>query len=696
MEAALCRAGEVQRAVGVLLDRERGVSNTVSQHLQGAQPWMDQLSLRLSQMEETEHYLSYLKWIARIEELSDTIQQHMMTSNVWEAASGLVAMAELDIRLQDSSCGHLLSFIRDTVRFWHKILKDKLTSDFEEVLKQLHWPFISPPQTSLAPPANGAELHNQLESLFAQLLKLQTSDDLITEQRQLPERCGLPPSPPLALPIQIMLLPLHKRFRYHFTGSRQTNVLSKPEWYLTQVLMWIGNHSDFLEEKVQPILLRASSAIDARLQFSSGLLTLALEKLSCDASRLLYDDALFCHLVDEVLLFEKELRGTHAYPSSLPGALHILTEETIFQKWLTVERKFALEKMDSMLSSEAAWSSQYKDISDVDEMKAPDCAETFMTLLLVITDRYQDLPSPRCRLSFLALQKELVDDFRIRLTQVMKEESRTPLGPRYCAILNAVNYIAAVLADWADSVFFLQLQQAELELGAESPSWPLSPTQAGRLASLEGSVFDEMITLLERLRHDMMGRLVEFILREARERAKPYCRERWLSLPSQSDQAAMSLSSSACPMMLCLRDHMLQLQQMLCFPLFKSCWQALAERLDLFIYQDVILSNHFNEGGAAQLQFDMTRNLFPLFGHHCKRPENYFKHVKEGCIVLNLNVGSALLLRDVLRQGGSETNSPLDPNQPSPVATLNELGIFRLAPSDVEILLSLRTHWPGQ
>lgn len=39
----------------------------------------------------------------------------------------------------------------------------------------------------------------------------------------------------------------------------------------------------------------------------------------------------------------------------------------------------------------------------------------------------------------------------------------------------------------------------------------------------------------------------------------------------------------------------------------------------------LILYNHFNEGGAAQLQFDMTRNLFPLFGHYCKRPENFFK-----------------------------------------------------------------------
>lgn len=47
----------------------------------------------------------------------------------------------------------------------------------------------------------------------------------------------------------------------------------------------------------------------------------------------------------------------------------------------------ALEKVDAMLSAEGAWTSQYKDISDVDELKAPDCAETFMTLLQVITGK---------------------------------------------------------------------------------------------------------------------------------------------------------------------------------------------------------------------------------------------------------------------------------------------------------------------
>lgn len=75
------------------------------------------------------------------------------------------------------------------------------------------------------------------------------------------------------------------------------------------------------------------------MELCRGLLCLAQEKLASDASRLLYDDALFCHLVDEVLQFEKELRSTHAYPSALPGALHILLEEAVFQKWLSVERK---------------------------------------------------------------------------------------------------------------------------------------------------------------------------------------------------------------------------------------------------------------------------------------------------------------------------------------------------------------------
>uniref|UniRef100_A0A7N5JBN2 RAD50-interacting protein 1 n=1 Tax=Ailuropoda melanoleuca TaxID=9646 RepID=A0A7N5JBN2_AILME len=650
IQSALKNAEESKQFLNQFLEQETHLFSSINSHLLTAQPWMEALGAMINQIEEIERHLAYLKWISQIEELSDNIQQYLMTNNVPEAASTLVYMAELDIKLQESSCTHLLAFMRATVKFWHKILKDKLTSDFEEILAQLHWPFITPPQAqtvALSRPASAPEIYTNLETLFCQLLKLQTSDELLTEPKQLPEKYCLPASPSVVLPIQIMLMPLQKRFRYHFRGNRQTNVISK-------------------------------------LEFSRGLMMLVLEKLAADIPCLLYDDNLFCHLVDEVLLFERELHSVYGYPGTFANCMHILSEETCFQRWLTVERKFALQKMDSMLSSEAAWISQYKDITDVDEMKVPDCAETFMTLLLVITDRYKNLPAASRKLQFLELQKDLVDDFRIRLTQVMKEETRASLGFRYCAILNAVNYISTVLADWADNVFFLQLQQAALEVFAENNT--LSKLQLGQLASMESSVFDDMINLLERLKHDMLTRQVDHVFREVKEAAKLYKKERWLSLPSQAEQAVMSLSSSACPLLLTIRDRSLQLEQQLCFSLFKIFWQMLVEKLDVYIYQEIILANHFNEGGAAQLQFDMTRNLFPLFSHYCKRPENYFKHVKEACIVLNLNVGSALLLKDVLQTAAG---------RPSATAALNEVGIYKLAQQDVEILLNLRTNWPN-
>lgn len=71
-------------------------------------------------------------------------------------------------------------------------------------------------------------------------------------------------------------------------------------------------------------------------------MSLVQEKVASDASRMLYDDVLFCHLMEEVLQFEKELRGNHAYPAVLPGLLHILLDDAVLQKWLVVEKKSEL------------------------------------------------------------------------------------------------------------------------------------------------------------------------------------------------------------------------------------------------------------------------------------------------------------------------------------------------------------------
>lgn len=82
------------------------------------------------------------------------------------------------------------------------------------------------------------------------------------------------------------------------------------------------------------------------MELCRGLLSLVQEKVASDALRLLYDDALFCHLVEEVLQFEKELRGNLSYPTVLPGLLHLLLESTVLQKWLIVEKKSKVDSRD--------------------------------------------------------------------------------------------------------------------------------------------------------------------------------------------------------------------------------------------------------------------------------------------------------------------------------------------------------------
>lgn len=70
------------------------------------------------------------------------------------------------------------------------------------------------------------------------------------------------------------------------------------------------------------------------------------------------------------------------------------------------------------------------------------------------------------------------------------------------------------------------MQQTAVSLGEEAVPGGLGIMEMGRLASLEGSLFDGLLALLDRLKGDMLGRLLDFLMREIKEKAKPYCQER--------------------------------------------------------------------------------------------------------------------------------------------------------------------------
>jgi hypothetical protein len=109
---------------------------------------------------------------------------------------------------------------------------------------------------------------------------------------------------------------------------------------MAQVLAWIRDHSQFVTQRVQPVLTRVlGPGYEANVEFSRALVQLVLEKLHAELPTLQRDDALFAHALDETLLFDRELRGDHSYPPSQPGVVAVLTQAPLFLRWIAMERK---------------------------------------------------------------------------------------------------------------------------------------------------------------------------------------------------------------------------------------------------------------------------------------------------------------------------------------------------------------------
>ena len=740
INAAVSEGKDAEAAIADVIRQCDSLHEETTAHLARCVPLLPSLVAKTRDIQHLEKYLSYLRWISKVEELSGSIQSSLLAGLMASVIDAFSDLVDLSQDLSSTSCYFLYNFVRDTVLFWYDVIKDKLAEELEKYLKGLGYPVVEGPAKSVAgvlllqvSPENKA----CLETVLSQLLNLQLPASFGVSHFGGPKAmmqklnvfgCALEPH---ALPMQFILNPLRKRFKFHFFGDKPTNNLSKPEWYFGQALTWISTHRNVFEDVIQPAFDRVGgSHIRANNEFMRGISLMVMEKLQSDIPELLYDETLFCHSINEALLFHRSLVESYDYPTSFPSVLHILCEEKAFQRWITVEKKFAQERIDAMLSTTSAWTSPQTELTDVttvapsspapdpqsvdgalfeavgvSSLRVPECVESFVTLLYVLRERSACLPGPLPKLHFLELQLNLLEDFHLRMTQVKSGEKGNPMGLKFTSVLNGVHYILTVLREWREHPHYVQLswyhdQYAAMiadtslaaPLGAESvvnntatdvslisaletsKSYTFSAFSAfserlklGDLASdfldrdrrghddepsvdddLNRSVFDKIIQTYEHLRNTMLKDIVYAVMTEIKSRSQAYKKEKWMQLPAASEWVSPSLSSSACEMLLILKSRFHILGLYLSPPNMTLVWQRIARDLNKFVYEEVILPNHFSDGGATQLKYDMERNLFPIFGEFANKPENYFKEVKEACALLTLPVGSARLLRDTV------------------------------------------------
>lgn len=700
---------------------------------------LEDIGPRVRTVIELERVKAYNQYIHGVEELSKEIESSLHIGAEGQALLGYRHLFDSTKAVQSSRCLNLVKFVTSTLLHWNQVFTQRFTSEFEDVLKTIKWPFTSSNEGVSQPPAS-PEAVQRLCTLTQYLLQITLPDDIASKNNQtvLSPAIVADFTTPLH-PIQLLVRPLEVRFLFHFTGSKATNSRENPEWYFTQVLKWIAAHENFLNMRIQPVLNQCNHKnTSAKVEFMRGLVRLVVLKLASDLPEVQYDDDTFCCTIQETLNFERELCEAYGYPASQPSVLSVLTQAKNFARWIHIERKFALELMDELVSDQGAWLS-------LESGEAAHCGEQLILLLQGITDRYKRLPQPGHRLQFLELQLELLDDFRVRVLQVMKSETQDPLTSHYPAILNTVHHIIATLNDWGDLPFFVEMQyyhecfnkiqdqtaaaiagyektrasvshdepssfsfiQQDLSLmnssispeilarqdALESLNTNAEAPSVSQLAEVSGSVFDSTVELYSHIEGEMIRTLSNYVFSEVRARSQPYRKDKWFYTTNPKalqNNKINEPSPSICPLLEVLARHLHALRDILAPPLFISLWKKVADTLNKYVYEEVILQTRFSDIGAAQLKFDMTRGLFPIFGEFTQKPENYFKLIKESVILLNLPHATTFLLRDTIRMWNDDQDT--FSLVVSPVKALAEHGITVLSPREADTIMNIRIY----
>lgn len=686
------------------------------------------LKLNQSLTKKSEAKPSNEKKFDKNEQLVHILQQNNLFEVTIQYYLKLKSLLE---SIKTTNCTNLLNYLIKHVQVYHDKLKSLIQLELEAKLKEISYPFITTVSPDKETKAKKSKSQSDLD-LEAQLqfnseqnkLKIKSCIDWLLKIEYSQLVADLNESNK-ALIIGILTNALEIRFKFHFSGNRKTNNLEKPEWYLSQILKWIKQHEEFLNLFIQPIF-DTHSAYKGKpiiIDFVNCFISLIKNKIDHDLIMLIKDEFLFSHTIDELLLFDQQLKsylkelGIYEKCDNFVSCMNVLCRnEEFFSNWLNLERLICTKKIDkifaylnktnveladqgtslSLLSQQAKnsndiWQCNY---SDVDKMKPPQCAETFMSMIKAISDRFSELSNHQTKkLKFVSLQIELIGEFHMRLCQIIRDETTASnsFGKIYLGALNAVNYIISVLDEWKNSTFYIEMHYVRSRFNQYGIKYKStkqglvkfetsSPTKSSEnefetdlelcrlfdnqylnnetsfynlnsLFDLNGTLFDEVLSSYESIKDDMLSTIIKNCLWEIKTRSRNYKKEKWISMPLFSDFYKTTLTQSAADMLISLKNLLNLLKESLAQYLFETALKRIATELDKFFYEEIIMKNQFNDGGVSQFDHDFNKYLLPILNEYSLNDsisDNFFRKTKEALILLKLKQGPAILLKDII------------------------------------------------
>ena len=462
------------------------------------------------------------------------------------------------------------------------------------------------------------------------------------------------------LPLEVMVQPLAQRFRYHFFGDKPTNRLDKPEYFLSHVLDLVDRHGRFMTDAFQPVLDTRTGTSDeleyiysdSISEFITALLPIVMAKCLSVLPQLSSHAQLLSHFIHELMSFDNNLRDSWAY-NPTPGSFsewkgltwEVLIAHDYFNKWLSVEKEFALARYRTIRDAPESTDIDYDGV-EPHQTKPTKGTIRVNDLLETITDRYRGLSSFSQKMKFLiGIQLSVFDDYHQHLHEALQaylasshtagrllqgQSKSEALGEKglatLCKIYGSAEFLERKMEDWGDDVFFLELWEElqdrarannsnngavghdlTVEEVAAKTSSTIKQSGDSELETEGGALFDETATSYRRLKEQAEAEVLRLLDVNVRDGVLPLASvETWASLSTPTaDISALSPSSALDGMLQTISSLLRFLRGVMAAAPLRKAAKHFRGTLQSEILNTVVLRHNFSAAGVFQLKRDV-------------------------------------------------------------------------------------------
>ncbi|CAG8770430.1 3508_t:CDS:10 [Cetraspora pellucida] len=673
----------------ILTDYCNSVSSTNPSNLQenfsNNKTLMDELTMLQQQVDSLERSKQYLKVLVVAEELSAQTK-NLIERSPHKALNPYIQLANLlhSIKSKSKDAGHVVShlevFLQQSVDVLWEDMKDKLKKKFQQSLDALNWPT----PIKLPYPQVTTDKLSSFKKAFIELLLLQRPINISGESASTKSSPDQNDELPPLLPIQIMVEPLIVRFCYHFDSKRPTTRIDKPEWYFSHVITTIHEHSPFLQGAIQAIVDEAGfQEYHAKNDFIRCLLVAVTKKLSQSVPTLLKSPQVFSHTVFETLQFDQTLRELHMYvppgQSEWKGCVEVFTgKKETFKAWLKVEKEFAEARYNEIMHSEDAWELVDEDIPE-DDFRPTKSSGKLTNLLELITAELLMAYAQRIDSAVDAFEKSLSYSFVRSVPNSTNSDGKSHTGiedlKRLCRWLNSAGFVSRTIKEWGEDALWHEVTlRASRNTGTSPLPSPTSSENSDQLQDTssvnkevqitvdEGTVFDDPAGSFDSSCEKIQSLIIKNVSKGFFNGLKAYFRKNNWSrsdiynidptiishqpLYKQAETAASSkdnnvnieieLSPELYTPLSDLAHSLTFLSNHLPTRVFKSIYKEISKETEDYLWNRVLMRNQFSEMGGRQFEVDMIKGLFTVGKRWVKKPENYFRRLKDACVLLTI------------------------------------------------------------